>query len=123
MKDREHEIQVECVKWFRMKFREARIMAIPNGGQRNVIVAAKMKAEGVLAGVPDLFVPVACGGYHGLWIEMKKSRVGVRGELVGKGVVSEAQEEMIAWLRGEGYKCDVVYSFDEFRRVCEGYLG
>jgi hypothetical protein len=31
-----------------------RLFAIPNGGHRNKIVAKKLKAEGVLAGVPDL---------------------------------------------------------------------
>jgi len=31
----------------------------------------RFKREGVLAGVSDIFVPVARGEFHGLYIEMK----------------------------------------------------
>ena len=122
MKDREHEIQVECVRWFRMRFRDEIIYAIPNGGQRNVVVAAKMKAEGVTAGVPDLFVAAMRGGYGGLYVEMKKSRVGKRGELVDKGTLSDAQREMIPRLIKKGYKVAVCYCFDDFKDECERYF-
>lgn len=47
------------------------IFAIPNGGKRHPATAAKMKAEGTLAGVWDIFVPVAVDDKCGLWIEMK----------------------------------------------------
>jgi len=123
MKDREHEIQCECVRWFRLRYRGYRIFAVPNGGERNVAVAQKLKAEGVSAGVPDLCIPVPMGGYHGLWIEMKKSRVGVRGELVDKGVLSENQKDWIEYLRGMGYRVEVAYSVGEFMGIIGDYLG
>lgn len=44
---------------------------IPNGGHRNPVTAVTMKRLGVKAGVPDLSLPVARHGYHGLYIEMK----------------------------------------------------
>ena len=44
---------------------------VPNGGSRNEIEAANLKRQGVKAGVPDLALPVARKGYHGLYIEMK----------------------------------------------------
>ena len=44
---------------------------IPNGGSRNQKEALKLKKMGVLAGVPDLHLPVACAGYNGLYIEMQ----------------------------------------------------
>jgi len=51
--------------------------AIPNGGARDPVTAARLKAEGVKAGVPDLFLPIAkwlspSYAFHGLYIEMKK---------------------------------------------------
>ena len=59
MKTTEHEIQVNCVNYFRLRYPKGLIFAIPNGGQRNVIVASKLKAEVVLSGVPDLHIPIA----------------------------------------------------------------
>ena len=50
------------------------IYAIPNGGSRNKIEAAHLKRQGVKAGVPDLFLPVARQGKHGLYIEILKEK-------------------------------------------------
>lgn len=55
--------------------------AIPNGGERNRIVAGQMKAEGVKSGIHDVCLPVARGGYFGLYIEMKRAD---RGEMSDK---------------------------------------
>src|SRR5690348_18167176 len=43
------------------------LYAVPNGGDRNKIVAAKMKREGVKPGVPDYCLPGARSGFHGLY--------------------------------------------------------
>jgi hypothetical protein len=51
---------------------EKLLFAIPNGGERNKIVAAKLKATGVKAGVHDIFLAVPRKLYHGLFIELKK---------------------------------------------------
>lgn len=67
----EHEEQREVVMWFRRKYGTIRIFAIPNGGFRSRATAARLKAEGVSPGVPDLFVPK-----HLLWIEMKRLKGG-----------------------------------------------
>ena len=47
---------------------------IPNGGSRHKAEAGRLKAEGVKAGVPDLCLPVARGGFHGLYVELKRER-------------------------------------------------
>ena len=65
----EHAEQVAFVKWFRLTFPHVMIFAIPNGGARHPAVANKLKAEGVLAGVADLYVPK-----WRLWIEMKREK-------------------------------------------------
>lgn len=53
---------------------------IPNGGSRHKAEAARLRAEGVRAGVPDLCLPVPRGGFHGLYIELKRLRGGRLGE-------------------------------------------
>lgn len=70
----EHELQKAYFDWARLHPEARRAYAIPNGGQRNAVVAAKLKAEGVRAGVLDVHLPLARGGAHGLWIEHKAGR-------------------------------------------------
>lgn len=67
----EHEEQVLFVQWFRREFPGVLIFAIPNGGVRGKVAAAKLKAEGVVRGIPDLYVPA-----WRLWIEMKRIKGG-----------------------------------------------
>ena len=53
----EHDLQVSCVNWFRYKYPQYSklLFAIPNGGYRTKTTAKYMRAEGQLAGLPDLF--------------------------------------------------------------------
>ena len=46
--------------------------AVPNEGKRSRWAAQKMKAEGMKPGVPDIVICHARGGYHGLYIELKR---------------------------------------------------
>lgn len=85
----EHEEQRELVRWFRQTWTGVLIFAIPNGGQRSAATAGRLKAEGVMPGVPDLFVPA-----WALWIEMKRAK---------GGVVSPEQKKMIKALESVGY--------------------
>lgn len=95
----EHLEQVEFVQWFRMKYPEVLIFAIPNGGYRSKILAGKLKAEGVVAGIPDLFIPE-----WGLWIEMKKAK---------GGRLSENQKTIISILEKiDGHKVIVAHGFE-----------
>ena len=90
------------------------LAAIPNGGRRDPVTGALLKAEGTQRGFPDLFLYVPRRVYHGLAIELKR-RVG--------GRVSPAQAEWLNRLREQGYKAIVCYGWDDARRVIEGYLG
>ena len=42
---------------------------VPNGGKRDAATAVALKRQGVKAGVPDIMLPAARAGYHGLYIE------------------------------------------------------
>ncbi|EGW36483.1 VRR-NUC domain protein [Desulfosporosinus sp. OT] len=72
-----------------------------------------MKREGALAGVSDIFLPVARGGYHGLYIELK-----VKG-----GKLSTAQEWWLWETECQGYCSKVCFGWIEAKEVIEKYLG
>lgn len=74
----EDEEQIALFRWAAMmewKYPQLRrLYHIPNGGKRTKAEAGIFKAMGVKSGVPDVHLPVARGGYHGLYIEMKRTK-------------------------------------------------
>ena len=109
----EHDLQVECLRWLRLAYPSVLCYAIPNGGQRNAVVAAKLKEEGATAGIPDMHIPIPNGNYASLYIEMKNGKA---------GRLSEHQKEMIQRLQAYGNKVVVCRTFDEFRKEIDEYL-
>jgi hypothetical protein len=110
----ESQQQAECVEWFRETYPEYSLLlyAVPNGGKRSGREAAQFAREGVVSGVPDQVLAVPKNGYHGLYIEQKK-----------KGnKPSPNQLTVMGALTGQGYKCVVVYSTEEFQQVITEYL-
>ena len=89
------------------------LFAIANGGERHLFVAKKLKAEGVKPGAPDLCLPVARGGYHGLYLELKRR---------GGGVVSPSQKWWLEKLQEQGYRAVVCYGWNDARETIEDYL-
>ena len=85
---------------------------IPNGGKRNAAEAAHLKRQGVKAGVPDICLPVAKSGYHGLYIELK----------VGKNKPTEMQKRWIGELNAQGYRAVVCYGWEEAAKEIHAYL-
>lgn len=85
---------------------------IPNGGKRGKLEAIRLKREGVKAGVPDLFLPVARGDYHGLFIELK----------AGKGVASLMQREWIVRLEKQGYRAQIAVGWEAAAKAIMEYL-
>lgn len=81
--------------------------AIPNGGDRNPHVGAKMKAEGVKKGVPDLCWPVPLGFFAGLYIELKIPKRYAEKD----GGLSEHQLKWLTRLRQKHYATVVAYGW------------
>lgn len=97
--------------------RADRCFAIPNGGKRDPITAARLKAEGVKPGVPDTFYPVPRDPMsfidsNGLWIEFKKP---------GKGKESDKQTDWIAQALSDGYAACTVYTWQGAAAAFEDY--
>ena len=112
--DEEHQIQVACVRWFRLQYSKLslNLFAVPNGGRRDKVTAGKLKAEGVVAGVADLLLLVPSGCFHGLAIEMK-TRIGRR---------RDSQKEWQEYIQKQGYKYVVCRSLDDFMSEVQHYL-
>lgn len=70
----ESQEQQALIKWWRLQYPQYEMLLfhIPNGGWRNFKTAARLKKEGVVAGVADLFLAIPSGKRHGLFIEMKR---------------------------------------------------
>jgi len=71
-----------------------------------------LKRMGVRAGVSDIFLGMAKGTYHGLFIELKAE----------KGKVSQSQERFIIDMASQGYYCAVCYGYEQAKKVIEWYL-
>jgi hypothetical protein len=112
----EHSEQAALMQW--AAFSEARypelrlLFAIPNGAARDKITGAMLKREGVRAGVPDLCLPCARRGYHGLFIELK----------VGRNRPAEKQAAWLDALTQAGYLAVACWGWCEAREVIEEYL-
>lgn len=85
---------------------------VPNGGKRDIITAARLKSEGVKAGVPDIFLPAARSGYHGLFIELK----------IKNNKPSDLQESWLNRLNEQGYYTAVCYGWYEASETITNYL-
>ena len=86
---------------------------IPNGGSRNRVEAARLKGQGVKPGVPDIFLSVPKGQYHGLYIEMKRQH---------GGMLSDDQKKVIPKLREQGYRVEVCKGFNQAVEAIEAYM-
>ena len=126
----ESALQSQCVAWFKAQFPNIIIFAIPNAAKRSFRLAAKMKREGMVSGIPDLMIAkqkyktVSEGKigeikvfrgitYAGLFIEMKRTP---------KDKTTDNQNHYLQKLQEAGYKTAVCHSFEEFQKVTKEYL-
>jgi hypothetical protein len=89
------------------------LFAVPNGGDRHKLTAAKMKREGQRPGVPDYLLAFPSGGFHGLAIELKSMT----------GYASREQKDWIERLRDNGYRAEVCRGWEAAWTVICDYLG
>ena len=109
--------QMALFRWAELqagKYPELRLLFhIPNGGSRGKAEAGRFRAMGVKAGVPDLFLPVARQGMHGLFIELKRQK-GSR--------LSKEQKIWGSALYMQGYAAHICFGWENAMRVILRYL-
>jgi hypothetical protein len=106
MTESEHVIQCKAVQWIK-QYTPYVVYAVPNGGKRGKLEAMRLRAEGVLAGIPDIHIPALS-----LFIEMKTPT----------GKVSPVQKEMHERLRKDGQIVAVCYSTQQAIDVVTGIM-
>ncbi len=89
------------------------LLAIPNGGKRDVREAARLKAEGVKPGVSDLLLPLRRDGFFGLWLELKAP---------GK-IPTEKQHEWLRRMARAGYRAEWRDNWIDAAHVIADYVG
>jgi hypothetical protein len=118
---KEHDIQATFFDWVRIKekhdWRFSLVFAVPNGGQRHPRVAAKLKAEGVRPGIPDIIIMApgryAEKDYPGAVIEFKAP----------KGSLTDHQSGMLHLINRAGYLVSVMRTPTAAISFLESYFG
>ena len=105
----ESDIQIECVRQFRLFFPRYLIFSVPNGGSRSAKEAAILSAEGVMPGVSDLIVVV---DGRVLFIEMKAPN----------GRQSRYQREFQERIEVLGFEYRICHSVAEFMETVSQWL-
>ena len=122
----EYDEQCAVIRWARMMAHHEPRLNLLHGDSSGVRVpigcAVKMKRSGAIKGWPDLMLAapmVDWNGveqveYHGLFIELKRRRI---------GKVSQEQEFIHDLLREQGYRVIVCWGSDEAIKAIKYYLG
>jgi hypothetical protein len=114
----EHQEQATVVSWWALQHQAYELpvfalLAIPNGGARDVITGSRLKAEGVRPGSPDLCLAAPRRAHHGLYIEMKAQH-GAR--------ESDEQKKFGDYLTSAGYRFQFCYGADAAIALIKEYL-
>jgi hypothetical protein len=105
--------QKAFVSWMRLQYPDVIIFSVPNHLIRSQAQAMNEYSMGLLVGVPDLAIMEPRGPWHGLFIEMKR-REG--------GIVSGAQDSVIARLNDKGYHAIVAQGWHEAMEATQEYF-
>ena len=86
---------------------------VPNEGQRSRATGGRMKCEGLKSGVPDICLPVPRDGFHGLYIELKRTK---------GGRITVEQAEWLENLAAEGYYACICKGWEKASELIVQYL-
>ena len=106
--------QIAVMDWLRAQHPKIALYTMHIGNERKSSYYAGyiMKRMGVLKGASDIFMAWPCGGYHGLFIEMKSL----------KGKPTPEQLAFIDRMNGAGYFARVCHGAIEAISTIESYL-
>lgn len=122
---KEIDLQTKIFKWALIqsgRYPELNLLNASQNGLKTTsqLAGYKAKLAGMKKGFPDLFLPVARNGYHGLFIELK--REANKAMNIKAGVLSPEQKEWLNNLNAQGYLAVVCYGFESATQAIFNYL-
>lgn len=108
----ERKAQKRLVQW--MYEQGIIFFSVPNGANVSVHHRKTLLSEGMQPGVPDLVIPRARGGYHGLYIELKRED--------GGAGLSDVQKHWFKILQEEGYFVAQCNGYERAKECVQWYL-
>ena len=125
MRKLEQTLQIQIFQWASLKksvFPELRLLNASQNGLKTTsrLAGYRAKIAGLKKGFPDLFLPIARHGYHGLFIELKTKENKALG--IKKGVLSKEQKTWLDDLNTQGYLAKVCYGYDDCIATLENYI-
>ena len=116
----EHQEQAALFRYAAIQARNDPRWGLLNASQNGLAAssiqqAARAKACGMRKGFPDVFLPIASGSWHGLFIEMKRKN----------GVPSDVSPEQQQWLEAleeQDYRAVVCFGWEQAVAWIDSYL-
>lgn len=108
----EDSIQKTVMEWVSLQpTLNGLVIHVPNEGRRTHNFGKNLKAMGMRAGVPDLFIMMARRGFNGAWIELKSK----------DGVLSTLQKKFIQDARAQNYYAEVCHTIEDAIKIIKWY--
>ena len=106
--------QIAAMDWLRAQHPNIALHTLHIGNERKASYYAGyiMKRMGVLKGASDLFMAWPCGGFHGLFIEVKSKIGRPRAE----------QKAFLQRMKDVGYRAEICYGAEEVISTMKDYL-
>lgn len=106
--------QIAAMDWLRAQHPKIAEHTLHIGNERKASYYAGyiMKRMGVLKGASDLFMAWPCGGFHGLFIEVK-SKI---------GRPSAEQKAFLQRMKDVGYRAEICYGAEEVINTMKEYI-
>lgn len=123
LKETEADAQKQLVSYLKWQYPGLIFNHDLGGMQMTYAQVQHAKNLGRVDSYPDLIVCRSCGGYHALFIELKRKGVRLKkknGDWSSKRISKQAQ--MLERLRLEGYAAEFAVGFDEAKSLVDSYL-
>ena len=120
----EYQIQVALAQYLQYQWPDVQFRSDLGGIRLTIGQAVKANKTQKGKAWPDMFISESCGGWHGLYLEIKKDRDEIylkSGEL-SKGKHVQEQKEMLDILCEKGYLAMFACGIDEARLITDSYL-